>query len=68
MAAKKKVLQVIAPLVQLTMGDHSTRLYEGDIVPSDAPKEWVDHHKDLGFVAESDAPAEADPPAESDEK
>jgi hypothetical protein len=64
-AAKKKVLKVTAPLVQLTMGDRVSHLFEGDIVPSEAPDEWVDHHKDLGFVAESDPPAEADPPAES---
>lgn len=61
--SKPKAGQVVvsAPLVQVNTADGKVlHLYKGDIVPSSASDESVDHLKSLGFVGDADAAEAAD--------
>lgn len=62
-AAKKKggALKVVAPLVAVSNENGKvSQLYVGDIVPEGTKQESIDHLLELGYVVESDAPAESD--------
>jgi hypothetical protein len=56
-AARKKGggLRVVAPLVQVKVGDRVLHLYHGDVVPEGVAQESIDHLKSLDYVAEGDA-------------
>lgn len=64
MAAPKKKgggLRVTAPLVAVKDENGNVRqLFVGDVVPDGTSQESIDHLSTLGYVEESDAPAEPD--------
>jgi len=61
MAARKpKGLRVVAPLVQVRLGERASQFYYGDVLPDGVSEESVKHLTGLGYVEEIDAPAETD--------
>jgi hypothetical protein len=61
-AAKKKgdALRVTAPLVQVVLGSRAVQFYNGDILPDGVGEDSIEHLKSLGYVEETEAPAEPD--------
>lgn len=57
---KAKGLKVTAPLVQVRIGNRAEQFFVGDVLPEGVDEDSLKHLKDLGYVAEVDAPAESD--------
>lgn len=55
-AAKKKGLQVTAPLIQVSLGSAVVQFAYGDILPDGVSEDSLEHLKSLGYVGEVDAP------------
>lgn len=59
-AAKKKVLTVSAPLVQVKFGSRVLHFYRGDVLPEGVDADALSNLKSLGYVDEVDAPESDD--------
>lgn len=61
MAARKpKGLVVTAPLVQVQVGSRAEQFFKGDVLPDGVSDESVKHLKDLGYLEDTELPAEPD--------